>query len=114
VKSLHKNDKNEGKPEWFSLIARAASPQALLPFRYAVGICSISHYRQRLGVEQNKVAAGMNPAAIATLATKTTNMRENPNCFPSSRSRPRRRRCSHSGNPARHRDAGDMVKPLEG
>jgi hypothetical protein len=27
----------EGKPGWFSLIARAAQPQALLPFRYIEG-----------------------------------------------------------------------------
>jgi hypothetical protein len=30
----------EGKPGWFSLIARAAEPQALLSFRYIDGINS--------------------------------------------------------------------------
>jgi hypothetical protein len=28
----------EGKPGWFSLIASAAAPQSLLPFRYIEGL----------------------------------------------------------------------------
>src|SRR5437667_8242836 len=39
----------EGEPRWFPLIARAASPQALLSFRYTVGIFLSGHSRQRLG-----------------------------------------------------------------
>src|SRR5439155_6374807 len=38
----------EGKPKMV-LIARAASPQALLAFRYTVGIFLSGHSRQRLG-----------------------------------------------------------------
>ena len=38
----------EGKPKMV-LIARAASPQALLSFRYTVGIFLSGHSRQRLG-----------------------------------------------------------------
>ena len=34
--------KYEGKPGIVSLIARAASPQALLPFRYTVGIVRVA------------------------------------------------------------------------
>jgi hypothetical protein len=58
----------EGKPGWFSLIARAALPQALLPFRYTDGDFLKSHSRRRLGAIKDKVAAGMNPAAIAMSA----------------------------------------------
>jgi hypothetical protein len=36
--SLRTITNNERKPGWFPLIARAAPPQALLSFRYAVGI----------------------------------------------------------------------------
>ena len=54
----------EGKPGWFSLIARAASPQALLPFRYVVRtVLLVTPGDAWQTVKQ--VAAGMNPAAIA-------------------------------------------------
>ena len=46
---------------------QAALPQALLPFRYTVGTCLSSHSERRLGVDIDKVAAGVNPAALATL-----------------------------------------------
>src|SRR5207237_9046253 len=39
----------EGEPRWFPLIARAASPQALLSFRYTVWIFLSSHSRPCLG-----------------------------------------------------------------
>jgi len=48
------------------LIARAAPPQALLSFRYRVGIFRKS-LEATLGGLRDIVAAGMNPAAKATL-----------------------------------------------
>src|SRR5437899_883236 len=41
----------------------------LLPFRYTVVTCPSCHSMRCLGDRGNKVAAGMNPAADATLAT---------------------------------------------
>ena len=49
-----------------ALIARAAPPQALLSFRYTVGIFLKSLEATRGGL-RDIVAAGMNPAAKATL-----------------------------------------------
>ena len=81
----------EGEPRWFPLIARAASPQALLSFRYTVWIFLSSHSRPCLGdlvqpvlrPEQVRpprrrfmrgnprwrVAAGASPAAKAMLVS---------------------------------------------
>jgi hypothetical protein len=56
----------ERKPRWFPLIARAASPQALLSFRYTVRIFLVVT-RSNAGWHQRQVAAGVNPAAKATL-----------------------------------------------
>ncbi len=58
----------QARAGWDLLIASRVrlSPQALLPFRYAVRTFLSSHSKRRLGVEQDKVAAGMNPAAKAT------------------------------------------------
>jgi hypothetical protein len=50
-------------------IDRAAAPQGLLSLRYIDGLLLRIFYRRRLGVGRNKVAAGMNPAAIAALVT---------------------------------------------
>src|SRR2546428_283360 len=41
----------------------------LLPFPYTVGTCPSCHSRRCLGDGGNKVAAGINPAAKATLGT---------------------------------------------
>jgi len=57
---------DERKPRWFPLIARAASPQALLSFRYAVRIFLVVT-RSNAGDIRDKVAAGINPAAKAML-----------------------------------------------
>src|SRR5437879_8581729 len=55
----------EGKPGWFSLIARSASPMGLLPFRYTVQIDVDVFHTQRLTDAEDKFAAGVNPAAKA-------------------------------------------------
>src|SRR5437867_11100464 len=39
----------EGEPRWFPLIARAASPHALVTFRYSVGVFVSGLSCQRLG-----------------------------------------------------------------
>jgi len=62
-------EKYEREPGWFPLIDRAAAPQGLLSLRYIDGLLLRIFYRRRLGVGRNKVAAGMNPAAIAALVT---------------------------------------------
>ena len=55
-------------PGWFSLIARAAAPQALLPFRYTDGTLLMTlQTLQRLAVDGNKVMAGGTPANPAAL-----------------------------------------------
>src|SRR6059058_5935037 len=59
----------EREPRWFPLIARAAPPQALLSFRYTVGIFLKSLEATR-GDLRDIVAPGMNPAAKATLVIK--------------------------------------------
>src|SRR5207245_8722019 len=41
--------RHEGKPRWFSLIGRSASPMGLLPFRYTVGTCLKSFPQAALG-----------------------------------------------------------------
>src|SRR5438477_4649457 len=41
--------RHEGKPRWFSLIDRSASPMGLLPFRYTVGTCLKSFPQAALG-----------------------------------------------------------------
>jgi len=47
---------------------RVGFAEALLSFRYKVGLClRISFSRRRLGVEGNKVMAGGTPANLATL-----------------------------------------------
>src|SRR5205807_9892231 len=78
--------KYEREPRWFPLIARAASPQALLSFRYTVGTCLSSHSMRRLGDPRDKVAAGMNPAAKAALVNLTRlgrlNYEREPRWFP--------------------------------
>src|SRR5439155_20341303 len=40
------HERYEGKPRWFSLIARAAAPQALLPFRYTVRIVQVAFHER--------------------------------------------------------------------
>src|SRR5438309_1708582 len=58
---------HEGKPRWFSLIGRSASPMGLLPFRYTVGTCLRAFHMQRLAGVSDQSAAGINPAAKARL-----------------------------------------------
>src|SRR5450759_2078306 len=60
----HSTLRYEGNPGWFSLIARAALPHALLPFRYTELDFSRVFSWPRLGVNENKVAAGHSPAAL--------------------------------------------------
>jgi hypothetical protein len=55
---LHYVLKYEGKPGWFSLIARAAAPQGLLPFRYTVGIVLKAFSTQRLAGWETKSRPG--------------------------------------------------------
>ncbi len=51
-----------------SLIARAAVPQALLPFRYVEGTCFRSVYTSpRATVKKNKDMAGGTPATPAAI-----------------------------------------------
>src|ERR1700682_4519704 len=83
----------EGKPGWFSLIASAAAPQSLLPFRYIDGIYLEAEARPRLG-------GARGPSRVWVKRSRpchAANMRETPDGFPSSRVRLRRSRCSHSG-----------------
>jgi len=56
----------EREPRWFPLIARAASPQALLTLRYKVWAFRMLFHMRRLAGPRAIVAAGMNPAAKAT------------------------------------------------
>ena len=58
---------HEREPGWFPLIARAATPQALLTLRYKVGAFCNEFHMRRLADDEDKVAAGVNPAARATL-----------------------------------------------
>src|SRR6184192_3799678 len=46
----------EGEPRWFPLIARAASPQALLSFRYTVRIVLVAFHPRRLEAMRRRVS----------------------------------------------------------
>ena len=61
----------QAREGWDLLIASTVrlTPQGLLSLRYIDGLLLRIFYRRRLGVGRNKVAAGMNPAAIAALVT---------------------------------------------
>src|SRR5260370_40713110 len=63
----------EAKPGWFCLIARAAAPQALLPFRYMDGTCPKSYSSPRVASlkrdRDGRIKSGLQaPSAVGTAA----------------------------------------------